>query len=171
MAKAIFENTTPSRRAILAGAATLPALAVSAVAGTDDDARILELERLITIQYEKGEALYAQIDEDYNERLYEHYRKNGNQSFEEQQHAWTADPHNAAQEAILKADYQAISDAEPHINEMFSTPAKTVAGRQAKLRVLKNWIWHDDFTTPLDDADWEIKMTRRLLTELCEMDA
>ena len=38
MAKATFENTTPSRRAILAGAAALPALAVPmiAVAGTDE---------------------------------------------------------------------------------------------------------------------------------------
>jgi hypothetical protein len=60
MAKATLNNIT-SRRAILA-TATLP-LAVSAVAGTDDD-RILELERLINVQYEKGWALNNQIDED-----------------------------------------------------------------------------------------------------------
>jgi hypothetical protein len=56
MAKATLNNITPTRRAILAGTATLPVLAVSAVAGIDDDARILECERLINIAYEKSEA-------------------------------------------------------------------------------------------------------------------
>ena len=82
-----------------------------------------------------------------------------------------SDPHNAAQDAICEATHEAFGERSHTSTEMFVVPAKTVAGRQAKLRVLKNWLWHDDFTTPLDDADWEIKMTRRLLAELCEMAA
>ena len=172
MAKATFKNTTPSRRAILAGTASLPALAavqMSAFAGTDDDARILELERLINVQYEKGWALHNQIDEDRQERMSGHYRNNGNKSSEELHRIWIADPHNVEQESICGALSEAIEEADPYINEMYNTPAKTMAGRQAKLRILKNWLWHDDFTTPLDNADWEIEKTRRLLAELCEM--
>jgi len=48
---------------------------------------------------------------------------------------------------------------------------RRLAGRQAKLRVLKRCIWVDKFKTPLDDADWDIELTRRLLAELCQMAA
>jgi hypothetical protein len=105
------------------------------------------------------------------ERFCEHYRNNGNKPPEERVSIWLFDPHNAAQDAICEASADAFGAADPYIKEMFVVLAKTLAGRQAKLRVLKNWLWHDDFTTRLDDADWEIKMTRRLLGELCEMAA
>ena len=66
-------------------------------------------------------------------------------SSDELHRAWLADPHNAEQDDLCDAFMEALAEADPHINETFDTPVKTLAGRQAKLRVLKNWLWHDNF--------------------------
>jgi len=115
--------------------------------------------------------LAAQIDDDHNGRIYRHFCNNEHMSPEERQGIWLSDPHNAAQEALCDASWDALDKTDPYINELFDTPAKTVAGRQAKLRILKHWLWGDNFKTPLNDANWEIENTRMLLAELCEMEA
>jgi hypothetical protein len=93
----------------------LPALAavqMSAIAGVDDDARILELERLINVQYEKAAALDAQIGEDFNERVYQHFHDNKGATPEERRAVWLADPHNVAQEALCEAVHDAFVPAD-----------------------------------------------------------
>ena len=166
--------TTTTRRTVLAGAAALPALAaaqMSAFAGAGDDARILELERLINVLYEKDAALIAQLGEDREERMYEHVCIKKYASPEEAHGAWIADPYNVEQDALIDASNKALAEADLYADEMFDTPAKTLAGSQAELRVLKNWLWSDNFKTPLNEADWDIDATRRLLAELCQMEA
>jgi hypothetical protein len=58
-----------------------------------------------------------------------------------------ADPHNVARDALCDSAAEAIAEADPYVNEVFDAPAKTVAGRQAKLRILKSWLCCDYFKT------------------------
>ena len=116
---------------------------MSAFAGAGDDARILELERLINVLYEKGAALIAQLGEDREERMYEHvcikdstrHPRRGTRRVDSrpiQRRAGCADP---------TRQNKALAEADLYADEMFDTPAKTLAGSQAELRVLKNWLW------------------------------
>jgi hypothetical protein len=63
-----------------------------------------------------------------------------------------------------------IDAADPLIKKLWLIPAKTIEGKQAKVRALFRHVLCKDWLASDHDAEWDIEMTRKLLFEFAGMD-
>jgi hypothetical protein len=178
-ASASTRNT--SRRRFLAALAATPALAVPAMASAaqGDDAELLaleaEIDRLHDIIAEIEESRVWPYDEEF-ERIMR--RKPATQDevimqklgvFEDvtretYKAAW-AYSDAVGRSAAAGEVHEIYRQVDPLLTRLFDTPARTNAGRAAKVRVLLGHLL-DEWRGPARDLDYPIERSRQLLGEL-----
>lgn len=159
MANTENTTTTVDRRimlSLMAGAATVGP--IGAAQALTDDAELLALESEIV-------SLCSQADRITAERVTPH-----DDVFLD---LIVSELSKAAREfAALTGRNEAIAEtaalhqrADVAMRRMWSIPARTDAGRQAKIHVLFLNCLGDDWLAPDREADWDVEMTRALLCE------
>jgi hypothetical protein len=111
-----------------------------------DDARLQELERVINARWSAARKLEPKLDS--------LRAKHG------------PCPRSEEYNRLVEEQSRLLRETDEPVEEMFGTPAATAAGKMAKLRVLKNCIWPDDWHCSDEDADYEIMLTRKFIYEL-----
>jgi hypothetical protein len=153
-----------SRRRFLGALAASPilgALAVPAIASAaqDDDAELLELEaeinRLRGVVHGIEATRIEPFDEEYERILRQDVTD------ETMKAAW-AYSDGVGRSAAIGETYELFQrQIEPLLGRLFDTPARTDAGRAAKVRVLLAYMG-DEWRGPHQDLDWHIQHARRL---------
>ncbi|MHC2273528.1 hypothetical protein ACVME8_000139 [Bradyrhizobium diazoefficiens] len=174
-------TTALPRRAVLAGlvaaapvtaVACLPtAAAAMALASPADDAALLQLNEDI---FQAWEASHAHDDEIYRleevrkaeyERLLEQETAQGQYiSVRERWDLVYSTPEVQRLDQLVILSEQHFLRMADLIDKMWAIPAKTEAGRSAKVQVLLSCVlnWRD----PDEEMDWQLLMARRLLVDL-----
>jgi hypothetical protein len=157
-----------NRRAVMAGAAVLPALALPAIAANHPDAELLALGK-------QREALVA---------IYEDAKRRSRPNWDAQERAFTdlpKRPHTnqeivAVMEQIdrefpiANPDPDEASDAmaEPD-RRIMALPARTISGLAVKARLVK-FSYSELWDEPEGKLDWEKLTVRKLIDSILESD-
>lgn len=72
----------------------------------------------------------------------------------------------SGRDAAIRETEALYRKADKAMRRMWSIPARTDAGRQAKVHILFLHCLGDDWREPDREADWDVEMTRALLCEL-----
>jgi hypothetical protein len=166
-----FETSrSPSRRLfinMMAATATTAAAPI-AQAGTSEDTEIMQMAGQIVALRAEADAIDAErvwpFDEEYDRTL-------GDVITPESLDAAFAFSKKVGREAGIMASNKVVNRADALMRRMWTIPAKTEAGRQAKVRTLfihclsldEKWLASDH------DADWDVEVTRQLLCEFSGM--
>ncbi|MDA9400520.1 hypothetical protein [Bradyrhizobium sp. CCBAU 45389] len=160
--------------AAAAGAAAAPLAATSALASSDDDGALLQLQEQV---FEAWEAWHAHDDEIYGpcgldklrraeyDRLLEQEKERG--SYISSRERWDVvfqNPEVQRLDQLVVLSEQHFERMAALVEQMWSIPAKTEAGRSAKVEVLLTCVM--DWRDPDEAMDWRPLMARRLLIDL-----
>jgi hypothetical protein len=156
-----------SRQKLLAVIAGAPILigAGALASANDEDAELLGLEAEIR-------RLHEEISEIEETRVWPHeeafnrilHRGLLDSVTEESMDAASEFNRRVGREAACEEADAIHAKAQLLLAELVAKPARTVAGRAAKVRVALEFI-NDEWRGPADDLDWPISVTRQLLGE------
>jgi hypothetical protein len=153
------------------------AMPVAAPAMTADDSMLLKLEEQIFEQYE---AAHAHDDEIY--RVFEIWTGESKRLCDEatreiiegrtpsltSEQRWDlvkAMPESKEPTRLVGLGEPFFEKMDALIKQMFALPAHTAGGRRAKVAVLISCVMHPEWTESDEDADYDVRMGRRLLIE------
>ena len=168
----------PTRRNALAAitrtaaqSAALAALPVAAIAapGSDDDAEIIALSAEIVRLATAADEIRAARVVPFEDRFREILRGEGDPKLALQK-AW-AYAADTGREAALDQIEEMDACADHAFFRMMANPAKTPAGRAAKVRALLAHVMRDGWRGPANKLDWDKEMARALLAEFAGMTA
>jgi hypothetical protein len=171
--------TAQTRRAALTALASVPALALPAVAAATpndaDDAELItlaaEIDRLLALGediYAKGVDPSEETSQSLMKEALDARRRNQTDFDERWEKAW-AYSRESGREAAIKEQAQLASQADRLWARMMAIPASTQAGRAAKVRALLTHVCPSEWRGPTGPLDWEIQETRALLGQFAGM--
>jgi hypothetical protein len=164
------DTTNPSRRAALrlfagapALACLLPAVAMAA-SPTGDDAELLAMEAEIMRLRGLAKAICDEKVEPFEDEFIALMLGDGSEA------AWAFARSYGRDDAINEAEKFSVP-ADRLCERLMATPARTQAGRAAKVRVLLADILGNGWRGPASELDWEKDQARVLLGEFAGMSA
>jgi hypothetical protein len=156
-----------ARRSFLAAAVSaVPAAAIASapLQAPANDRDVLDLAAEITELNARCDTLRPRID-----TLVEQRNRATSicdtATFKQRYDAFYKTPAGVELEGLLDKMEELLGATDPLNERLFTIPAVTREGKLAKLRVLKDYIWNDDWKVCDGDADWHVYLTRKLLWE------
>ena len=155
-------NTVSTRRTILVGAATLPALSLPAIAEFNQDAELLALGKqfdALEIEYREERirnAGYYEAEQAALRRMRDHQARLSNGEFaalfDKEMEGAPKQSHPTWEEIVDRMD--------PVQRRISKLPAKTLEGLKVKARSAKQACSHFWEAENLDDAGWDHRIAR-----------
>jgi hypothetical protein len=149
--------------ALFAGAPTLAVLPVAAIAAPHgDDSELLAMEAEIMRLRGLAKAIYDENVEPFEDAFHALMRAADSEA------AWAFAHTYGRDDAIDEAETFNLP-AHRLCERLMATPARTQAGRAAKVRVLLADILANQWRGPANDLDWDIAQARVLFADLAGM--
>jgi hypothetical protein len=134
-----------------------------------DDSELLRLETEISKLYAAAHEIGETRIDPHNEG-FDRIVSDVTLSKEQRSKDLKAFAQTSGRDAAIYEQQALLTKADKFIQQMWGTPARTGAGRAAKVRVLLQHVTPDAFAVPFEDMDWDAALCFDLLLEFAGAD-